>query len=208
MPFPPAATTPKAVAGPLAAEAHWPSRVALAEPAVYTDEAGAWKNVRGTVAQSHRLLEQRVAERTAELLASNERLQAEINEHRRAEAALREADRHKDEFLAMLAHELRNPLAPIRNSVEVLRRLAIEELSSSGRARRSTAGPGRGLEPGAGPWQRVHPALAHRDRAASGSYPTHQRSPRGAFRLLAGAGGRRQYGCGREHGDAARSPGA
>jgi PAS domain S-box-containing protein len=35
--------------------------------------------------------------------------------------ALREADRHKDEFLATLAHELRNPLAPIRNSLHVLR---------------------------------------------------------------------------------------
>jgi PAS domain S-box-containing protein len=34
---------------------------------------------------------------------------------------LREADRRKDEFLAMLAHELRNPLAPIRNAVEVLK---------------------------------------------------------------------------------------
>jgi PAS domain S-box-containing protein len=33
---------------------------------------------------------------------------------------LREADRHKDEFLAMLAHELRNPLAPIRNAIELL----------------------------------------------------------------------------------------
>src|SRR5262249_45308841 len=32
-----------------------------------------------------------------------------------------EADRRKDEFLAMLAHELRNPLAPIRNAVEVLK---------------------------------------------------------------------------------------
>jgi signal transduction histidine kinase/CheY-like chemotaxis protein len=39
---------------------------------------------------------------------------------RRAEA-LREADRRKDEFLATLAHELRNPLAPIRNAVEILR---------------------------------------------------------------------------------------
>jgi PAS domain S-box-containing protein len=37
-------------------------------------------------------------------------------------AELREADRHKDEFLAMLAHELRNPLAPIRNALHVLRR--------------------------------------------------------------------------------------
>jgi signal transduction histidine kinase len=45
-------------------------------------------------------LEQRVAERTA---------------------ALRESDRRKDEFLAMLAHELRNPLAPVRNSLHLVR---------------------------------------------------------------------------------------
>ena len=37
------------------------------------------------------------------------------------EAALREADRRKDEFLAMLGHELRNPLAPIGTSLEILR---------------------------------------------------------------------------------------
>lgn len=37
-------------------------------------------------------------------------------------AELREADRLKDEFLAMLAHELRNPLAPIRNSLHILKR--------------------------------------------------------------------------------------
>ncbi len=40
-----------------------------------------------------------------------------------AERALRETDRRKDEFLAMLAHELRNPLAPIRTAVELLPRL-------------------------------------------------------------------------------------
>ena len=38
-----------------------------------------------------------------------------------AQEALREADRHKNEFLAVLAHELRNPLAPIRNAVDILR---------------------------------------------------------------------------------------
>ena len=45
----------------------------------------------------------------------------DISERKRAEEALREADRRKDEFLATLAHELRNPLAPIRSAVEVLR---------------------------------------------------------------------------------------
>jgi PAS domain S-box-containing protein len=45
----------------------------------------------------------------------------DIDERRRAEESLREADRRKDEFLAMLAHELRNPLAPIRNAVKLLR---------------------------------------------------------------------------------------
>jgi PAS domain S-box-containing protein len=44
----------------------------------------------------------------------------DITERRNAEDALRVADRQKDEFLAMLAHELRNPLAPIRNASEVL----------------------------------------------------------------------------------------
>ncbi len=42
--------------------------------------------------------------------------QREIASRERAEAALREADRRKDEFLATLAHELRNPLAPIRQA--------------------------------------------------------------------------------------------
>ncbi|MBO0701065.1 MAG: response regulator, partial [Zavarzinella sp.] len=51
-------------------------------------------------------LEVRVRERTAELAAANE--------------ALRERDRRKDEFMAMLAHELRNPLAPISNALHVL----------------------------------------------------------------------------------------
>src|SRR5262249_2280688 len=35
--------------------------------------------------------------------------------------ALKEADRHKDEFLAILAHELRSPLAPIRNALHIVR---------------------------------------------------------------------------------------
>ncbi|HVL37513.1 MAG TPA: ATP-binding protein [Burkholderiales bacterium] len=45
---------------------------------------------------------------------------SDLTPRKRVEARLREADRRKDEFLATLAHELRNPLAPIRNAVEVL----------------------------------------------------------------------------------------
>jgi signal transduction histidine kinase len=44
----------------------------------------------------------------------------DIHDARTLQDALREADRRKDEFLAMLAHELRNPLAPIRNAVQLL----------------------------------------------------------------------------------------
>jgi signal transduction histidine kinase len=62
----------------------------------------------------NRELEQRVAERTAELEASTAR-QTELAEQ------LRQADRRKDEFLALLAHELRNPLAPVRNAVTIMR---------------------------------------------------------------------------------------
>lgn len=45
----------------------------------------------------------------------------DLTELRRAERALLEADRRKTEFLAVLAHELRNPLAPIRNAVHILK---------------------------------------------------------------------------------------
>jgi signal transduction histidine kinase len=45
----------------------------------------------------------------------------DITQQKRAEETLKEADRRKDEFLAMLAHELRNPLAPIRTALEVER---------------------------------------------------------------------------------------
>jgi PAS domain S-box-containing protein len=51
----------------------------------------------------------------------------DITERKQMEDALREADRRKDEFLAMLAHELRNPLAPVRNAVQVMRALGPAE---------------------------------------------------------------------------------
>lgn len=58
-------------------------------------------------------LEQRVLDRTNALMET--------------QSALKESDRRKDEFLAMLAHELRNPLAPMQNSLDLLRRLKVED---------------------------------------------------------------------------------
>jgi PAS domain S-box-containing protein len=52
---------------------------------------------------------------------------SDISKLKAAEAALQEADRRKDEFLATLAHELRNPLAPIRNAVQILKRQGLPE---------------------------------------------------------------------------------
>ena len=57
----------------------------------------------------------------AELERSNSSLQREVAERARVERALKEADRNKDEFLAVLAHELRNPLAPITNALRLMR---------------------------------------------------------------------------------------
>jgi signal transduction histidine kinase/ActR/RegA family two-component response regulator len=70
------------------------------------------------------------------LYRTTEELRKEVAERKQAEEALRkseeqfhrladslqEADRRKDEFLAMLAHELRNPLAPISNAVQIMKR--------------------------------------------------------------------------------------
>lgn len=55
----------------------------------------------------------------------------DIDDQRTAQEALREADRRKDEFLAILGHELRTPLAPIRNAVHVLRSSATTPAQAS-----------------------------------------------------------------------------
>ncbi|HVH05516.1 MAG TPA: ATP-binding protein, partial [Myxococcota bacterium] len=57
----------------------------------------------------------------------------DLSDLKQVEDELRLADRRKDEFLATLAHELRNPLAPIRNGLEVLRRAPSDEAAREAR---------------------------------------------------------------------------
>ncbi|MBY0231001.1 MAG: PAS domain S-box protein [Gemmataceae bacterium] len=61
-------------------------------------------------------------------------LAQDISARKRAEEALRESDRRKDEFIALLAHELRNPLAPLRNGLRILR-LADGDADAAAQAR-------------------------------------------------------------------------
>ena len=80
--------------------------------------------------------ERRRAEQELQALNQNlDRLVAERTQAlRELEAELRETDRRKDEFIATLAHELRNPLAPVRNAVQILQ-LPATAATDSQRAR-------------------------------------------------------------------------
>lgn len=64
---------------------------------------------------------QEVASQRDELEKAVQENRRLLEESRSQAEALREADRHKDEFLATLAHELRNPLAPIKNALSIMR---------------------------------------------------------------------------------------
>ncbi len=70
--------------------------------------------------------------RATALETANADLLHEMRERRVAEDALKAADHRKDEFLATLAHELRNPLAPIRNGLQIMR--MTNDLETIGRA--------------------------------------------------------------------------
>ncbi len=82
----------------------------------------------GVDGRYHAILAQGVAIRDAEGRVQRwAGINLDISRLKNTERALLEADRRKDEFLATLAHELRNPLAPIRNAVRILDSDAAEE---------------------------------------------------------------------------------
>jgi PAS domain S-box-containing protein len=84
--------------------------------------------------RAHALLERRVAQRTADLRNAYASLEQEAQHRAEAVEQLEEAHRQKDTFLAMLAHELRNVLAPVRTSLELL-----EPAAPSGGAHQAAA---------------------------------------------------------------------
>jgi PAS domain S-box-containing protein len=75
-------------------------------------------------------LERRVTERTVALTHSQRQLQLAMDTVRDANQKLTEADRRKDEFIALLSHELRNPLAPIRYALPILHSQSLDDFGS------------------------------------------------------------------------------
>ncbi len=140
------------------------------------------------VESSHAELEQRIAERErAERELRENHLRLEEEQH--VGEALREADRRKDEFLATLAHELRNPLAAIGTAMELMRHLRQ-------RRREGRLGARHDHASGRAP-------VAH-DRRSAGCLAHHA----GESRAAAGAAGHpddRGPGAGRDPTGAARS---
>jgi PAS domain S-box-containing protein len=80
------------------------------------------KETEQALRRAHDELEQRVQERTAALAASNQALQVEIQERRRAQEMAARANRAKSEFLANMSHEIRTPMNAILGYAQLFRR--------------------------------------------------------------------------------------
>jgi signal transduction histidine kinase len=89
------------------AELHRKGRALEVANRALMGEVAERRRAEARLSELNQSLDRRVTERTTALEATD--------------AQLREANRRKDEFLATLAHELRNPLAPVRNAIQVLR---------------------------------------------------------------------------------------
>jgi two-component system, sensor histidine kinase len=111
----------------LAAQPAWSDLpvVVLARPGVESLAAGRIMDVAGNVTVLERPTKAASLVSAVRAALRARQKQYQIREHlaerERTEAMLKASDRRKDEFLAILAHELRNPLAPIRNALHLLR---------------------------------------------------------------------------------------
>ena len=97
------------------------ARLNLSLASANAELAAANSNLQSEKTRELAALNHVLATANDELAQANDTLKAEIAVRKRLEVELKETDRRKDEFLAMLAHELRNPLAPIVNGLEVMR---------------------------------------------------------------------------------------
>jgi len=95
--------------------------------AIVVNDLTELRQAQDALSKANEELEARIEARTMELQSANIALEAEIAKRMHIEEALRNEDRRKDEFLGMLAHELRNPLAPIRNAAQILKRPDLDE---------------------------------------------------------------------------------
>jgi signal transduction histidine kinase/CheY-like chemotaxis protein len=109
-----AITTPLAAVTDVAREVMQRRDFSLRVPAAASGEIG-------TLVDAFNAMLAEVGRRAGELQDANQTLEREMAVRAEAQRALLLADRRKDEFLATLAHELRNPLAPIRTGLDILR---------------------------------------------------------------------------------------
>ncbi|MGH8261797.1 MAG: ATP-binding protein, partial [Steroidobacteraceae bacterium] len=109
----------RSITGPLSAMAAIAQRI-VRERDYSLRAPGSAEDEIGLVVEAFNNMLDEVQSRAHDLEQSNSALTREVESRQAAEAALKEADRRKDEFLATLAHELRNPLAPIRHCVKLL----------------------------------------------------------------------------------------
>jgi two-component system CheB/CheR fusion protein len=83
----------------------------------FCDRDGRWRTLR---VSPYRTLDNRI-EGAVVLMVDIDQIRRDKESLRQTTVALEHADRQKDQFLAILAHELRNPIAPLKNAVEILR---------------------------------------------------------------------------------------
>lgn len=92
-----------------------------------TELADANAALRAEKTRELEALNDSLASANSELEQTNLALQTEIAQRIRAQTALEETDRRKDDFLAMLSHELRNPLAAMQGAIELMQRRPIDD---------------------------------------------------------------------------------
>ena len=116
----------RSISDPLSSMAHIARQVIRERDYSLRAQRGGQDEI-GLVVDAFNSMLDEIQLRTRALEESNTTLQKEVVSRQSAEAELRAADRRKDEFLATLAHELRNPLAPVAHAAKLLELAGVDE---------------------------------------------------------------------------------